>query len=125
MPPRRKEDDETDVRRLVKEIHRATTSSLDPVRDDDDGIPYNPHPSTRSRAAVVTDSWAKSQKQALRWIGGALATACLGWGIWATNSIHAQEVAIAKSETRQDDVRQRLDRMEQTLNDIRNAVRKP
>jgi hypothetical protein len=97
-----------------------------PVADHRDEPSDGLHPSKAGRkysALERTDAYAKDQRNLLRWLGGLLATAILGWGIWATNEIASLKTATAVSQSRAEAIQAQLSRIEQTLVEIQRDLK--
>lgn len=70
-----------------------------------------------------TDNYNRDQKILLRWLGGVLATAAFGWGIWITVQVFSMQTqaAVAASESRA--IQVQLARIEAQLTEIQRDLR--
>ena len=70
-----------------------------------------------------TDTYRRDKGRAVQWLGGTLAAAALGWGIWATNAIFDARQTAAVQATAQQSIAAQLARIEASLGEIQRDLR--
>lgn len=70
-----------------------------------------------------SDSYSRDQKVLLRWLGGVLACAILGWGTWITVQVFGLGTQVAVAATEAKAIQAQLSRIEVAVIEIQRELR--